>query len=306
MRRRRCSPRCSPAPPERSRLGELDAALGAPAPRVLGRGALVRRRRARRSRCAPTRSSETTNVRRSSPNANATRTRRGSSTPTTPSETFGRPWRAAISRTRSACGERLNARAAMPINSPSSPSRCRARSTRSSSLPASATRARRRSARRSARPSAACAPRRPWREPRCAASSSLRVEASREVRRSISLCADASASCAASASSRTPRACSSSSSSVVELHREPVDERIAPLRELEPRRIGRHAQPPPRQLGGLPAPRLGGRRAQLADLHRSTARVVAIEAHGLTGEEAPPADRALVGSCSGRHRDVGW
>ena len=57
------------------------------------------------------------NVRDSSPNANAMNTRRGSSTPYTPSTTLGRPCRVASSRTRSACGERLKARAAISISS---------------------------------------------------------------------------------------------------------------------------------------------------------------------------------------------
>jgi hypothetical protein len=133
----------------------------------------------------------------------------------------------------------------------------------------------------------------------------LRVEARREVRRSIAVCR----------SQRDPRGLRllAHAARLLELllerrqlHAEPVDERIAPLRELEPGRIGGHAESAPRQLGGLPAARLGRCRAQLADLHGSAARMIAEEAHGLSGEEAPPADRALVGSCSRRHRNVGW
>ena len=92
-----------------------------------------------------------------------------------------------------------------------------------------------------------------------------------------------------------------------ELPREPLDERIAPLGQLEPPGIGRHAQPPARRLGGHPAARLGSRGTQLADPHRSATGMVAVEADCLAGQEAAPADCALVRTMgSRRHRNVGW
>ena len=91
------------------------------------------------------------------------------------------------------------------------------------------------------------------------------------------------------------------------LPREPLDERVAPLRQLEPPGIGRHAQTPSRRLGGHPAARLGSRGTQLADAHRSATGMVAVEADCLAGQEAPPADGALVRTMgSRRHRNVGW
>ncbi len=90
-----------------------------------------------------------------------------------------------------------------------------------------------------------------------------------------------------------------------ELSREPLDQGIAPLGQLEPPGVGRHAQVPARRLGGHPAASLRRRGTQLADAHGGTTRMVAIEADRLAGQEAAPADGALVRSMgSRRHRNV--